>query len=163
MSSTGRGAGAAVIIALLIIFLGSCASARKSRKVEAVAAVETVAVSAEATTQQEQNRAEIESLSLTRAEALDSGRVTIERDSAGLPVAINWRRSVAGTTAAKANEVRNERRDTEQLTAAESRETTAAESSEETRETEPQKPRRSVGVFLLFFLFLFLICNRRTK
>ncbi len=148
---------AAVMVAL---FASGCAS---RRKVEQRAAVETVATSAEAVTEQEQVRAVSETTTETAAESIDSGRVVIERDTAGLPVAINWRRKVTGSAAAKVDRATDERRNVEQMAATENRSSEESRSSEQVSEPAKKDRRLRIMAVVIILFAWFMLWRQRTK
>lgn len=154
-----RRTGSLIILAALMV---GCAS---SRKTERTVQIETAALEATHTvtgTVQTLEDSNAEASSACNAERLDSGRVTIERDSAGLPVAINWRRRLtdsATMTRREHHQQASESNETAESSASEVQQTvTDTQIVETDRKHESPRSRLRVAIMLavLYLLFVYL-------
>lgn len=152
-----RRTGSLIILAALMV---GCAS---SRKTERTVQIETAALEATQTvtgTVQTLEDSNAEASSACNAERLDSGRVTIERDSAGLPVAINWRRRLtdsATMTRREHHQQASESNETAESSASEVQQTvtdTQIVETEHKRESPWHRLLVGIGIVGLFLSFV---------
>lgn len=153
-----------IVFVVVCVLLG-CSSSRKAVRTESRGVVETVTAQEESKAESEQTSAMSEAETSSHVQSLDSGRVTIERDSVGLPVAINWRRSITDTATKVESDNRHEQRNAEAQSSSVSQSVTDTNKSEQVKETTrkpiwPSPSIRAVTIVLCLILFCLWLSKR---